>query len=171
MTNLAELHERNKRWRAWMDANTPFKTPDTLDALRLALVASARALEAWVNQTHARNNERASTINQELADVAMMILTALDSEPTDNGIENGFDIDNLCDAANDAVIECRYHNEWVYAANDVFAIVLEYPGFDLATELDACHTRLGLKHGGVTILDAIAQTGVVPWEVDDAGSR
>jgi hypothetical protein len=167
MINLTELHERNKRWRAWMDANTPFKTPDTLDCLRYAAGECAEVRDLWMRERlagHARNNERTSTINQELADVAMMILTVFDPEPHHKGLEHGFNIDFLCDAANEAIIACGQGYDWTYGATEVIAHVLAYPGFNLATELDDCHTRLGLKHGGVTLLHAIAQTGVVPWE-------
>jgi hypothetical protein len=164
--NLTELHERNKRWRAWMDANTPFKTPDTLDCLRYALTEAAEAMDVWLrekNQTHARNNERNHSLHAELADTAMMLLTALPeitefysySGPMDHAL------DYICLDIVECIMEELVGNPWDSCA---LAYIAAYSGFDLATELEACHTRLGLKHGGTVILDAIAKHGVVPWE-------
>jgi hypothetical protein len=152
MTNLAELHERNKRWRAWMDANTPFKTPDTLDCLRYALTEAAEAMDVFLrekNQTHARNNERNHSLHAELADTAMMLLTALEHPPR-RSLYCICPLDDVVFYIANAVYYCSIEDDWTQDAESAIELIANYPGFDLATELEACHARLGLKHGGKT---------------------
>lgn len=173
MTDLTELHARNRRWRVWMDANTPFKTPDTLDCLRYALTEAAEAMDVWLrekNQTHARNNERNHSINQELADTAMMLLTALpEVEPLMSLFSDSVPLDTTC--ARIAVAVCNYAiypsgDAWIRNAEGALTDIANYPGFNLAAELKYCHFRLAWKHGKVQFKAAQVQTGsAAPWEM------
>lgn len=166
MTNLTELHQINQRWRAWMDANTPFKTPSTLDSLRYMDGETREVRDLWMREqlNHARNNGRQSSIYQELADVAMMALTAL----PDGGFERTqfmpSDIDFLCSWADSAVIDYRQDNDgWDRFVEGIIAFVDEYPGMDLPAELANCHYRLAWKHGSRAYAEQYADLGCDPW--------
>ena len=159
-TDLTALWRTNRRWRAWMDANTRFVTPDTLQCLRHMRNETCEAADLLMRIDHpeeVRNNGRDSTVEQELADVVVMALTVL-SEPPDAREVSGwkrhpveFDIDYLCHHANDAVNEYKENDSefswWIPAAYRVIEFVLAYPGLDLPAELDRCWRRLAVKHG------------------------
>jgi hypothetical protein len=162
MINLTELHERNKRWRAWMDANTPFKTPDTLDCLRYALTEAAEAMDVWLrekNQTHARNNERNHSLHAELADTAMMLLTAIDGQNLTPETPKTGTLDLICFSVASAVFRCATIERWEYTVVYALRMIANYPSFDLSIELDICHKRLAIKHGSALLHD-----GPLPWE-------
>lgn len=150
IVDLTALWHTNRRWRAWMDANTKFVTPDTLDALRYMDGECREVRDLWMRQQkpeHVRNNGRDSTIEQELADVAMMALTALPEPPPMGGF-GVFDADYMCDNANNAVLAFRMNvPSWDRRVYWTLNHVLAYPGLDLPAELDRCHRRLAIKHG------------------------
>ncbi len=160
-TDLTVLWHTNRRWRAWMDANTRFVTPDTLDCLRYLSGECHEVRDLWMRQEkpgHARNNERNSTIGQELADVVMLALTVLDKPPVKDEwfiYEDSFDVDQMCDAANMAVMVYRWESNWRPDVFNVLGHVLAYPGLDLAAELDRCWRRLAMKHGQEAYEDAL----------------
>lgn len=169
-TGLAALWERNRLWRAWMDANTPFVTPETLDTLRYMLIECCEVLDLWMrdrNPNHARNNERNSTICQELADVAMLALTAIPDGSdlsTVGPVLYVFDIDECCLYAAQAIQSYKENDRrWRGICEDILIFVLAHDGFDLAAELDKCHRRLAWKHGS----HALAAAGSdAPWMVE-----
>lgn len=187
-TDLQALWQENRRWRQWMDANTPFVTPDDpVDTLRyardeaasevkmeylalsLAQVSASQASDRWMRSRlteHARNNVRRSTLYEELADVAMLLLTAL---PTGNGFSpdpicmiDG--LDELCFTLALAVVNCgEYADNWCVNASDSLHFIATYPDFDLTAELRKCHRRLAWKHGNAALAEQ-AQGDAMPWE-------
>lgn len=172
-TDLTTLWHTNRRWRNWMDANTKFVTPDTLDCLRYLSGECHEVRDLWMRQEkpgHARNNERDSTIEQELADVVMLALTALDEPPEPLGAGAVvFDVDYLCHFADDAVMECRdeKRGRWGASVEWVIDYVLAYPALDLAAELDRCWRRLAVKHGGMRIVLHLTSLGLTADEWDE----
>jgi len=84
---LRECHTIVWQWRAKLADVWP--TPNRLDALRFAVTEAAEALDAWLrlNGGYARNHDKSLSVADELADCAMMLLTAAgeDWQPSDNG--------------------------------------------------------------------------------------
>lgn len=189
-TDLQALWERNRLWRAWMDANTPFVTPeDRIDTLRysrdeaasevkleylalsLAQVSASQASDRWMRERlveHARNNVRRSTLYEELADVAMLLLTAY---PADRSFSPDpvcvfDDLDNLCLVLSAAVVSYdKRVGDWWLNVSDSLHFIAHYPGFDLAAELDKCHRRLAWKHGSAALAEQV-RGDVMPWMVE-----
>lgn len=162
MSDLTELYERNRKWRVWMDANTPFKTPDTLDCLRYAVTEIAEAMDVWLrqnNQAHARNNGRNHDLYAELADTAMMLLTALDGMPDDTWPDIAYDshfadMDGLCQLIIRSIP--WYRDEIFYWRCDAYQAlhhIANYPGMDLLAELDKRHQELSFKWGKNKLID------------------
>lgn len=162
-TDLTILWHTNRRWRAWMDAHTPFKTPDTLDCLRYSLIESCEALDAFLrakNPDHARNNGREHTVESELADTAMLLLTALPAAWVDYVIavpRNS--IDDICLAVAETVAYFRRAEQWENRASNVLRRISTYPGLDLAAELDRCWRRLAVKHGMTALARWLGEQG------------
>ena len=167
--DLTVLWHTNRRWRAWMDANTKFVTPKTLGCLRHMRNETCEAADLLMRLEYpeeARNNGRHSTVEQELADVAMMALTALDKPPeVSRSSRTEFDIDYLCHYANDAVIEFREDSGewgwWQAEVESVIDFVLVYPGLDLPAELGRCWRRLAVKHGKPALMTLWREQGLI----------
>ena len=77
-TDLQHLHTAVWSFR---DSMEPYgwTTPCPMDALRFAVTEAAEALDAWLrlNPRYKRNRERQERIEAELADCAIMLITAL----------------------------------------------------------------------------------------------
>lgn len=73
---LRECHAIVWQWRAKLADVWP--TPNRLDALRFAVTEAAEAMDAWLrlNGGYARNHDKNLSVEDELADCAMMLLTA-----------------------------------------------------------------------------------------------
>ena len=73
---LRECHLIVWQWRAKLADVWP--TPNCLDALRFAVTEAAEAMDAWLrlNGGYARNHDKSLSVEDELADCAMMLLTA-----------------------------------------------------------------------------------------------
>lgn len=174
--DLTGLWSTNRRWRAWMDQHTSFKTPDTLDCLRYALIESCEALDAFLrakNPTHARNNGREHTVESELADTAMLLLTVLPDAlvingplPTFRALGDGKLLDEICRLIPNAIFyhECDDDEErrvvWRLIATVTLYYIVAYPGLDLPAELDRCWRRLAWKHGGLALEKWLLATGI-----------
>lgn len=156
MTDLQELWRINHAWRQWMDANTKFVTPETIDTLRYCRIEANEAadVEMRVRLTkHARNNARTLTVHEELADCAMLALTALPEpekwEKHDFNFSPLSPMDEICSLSTMVVNACLLRSEyWPCWLIDLLAAIDAYPGMNLRTELVKCHGRLGWKHGG-----------------------
>lgn len=171
--DLQALWHENRRWRQWMDANTKFQTPETIDTLRYMLIECCEVLDLWMrdrNPDHARNNERNSTIHQELADVAMLALTAIPEDfelSTVGPVLHVFGIDDCCLYAAQAVQSYEAGDRrWRGICEDILIFVLAHEGMDLPAELRKCHRRLAWKHGSAALAEQ-AQGDVMPWEATE----
>lgn len=177
-TDLQQLWRINRNWRRWMDANTSFVTPSVIDTLRYSLIEASEALDAWMrsqNPGHARNNGREHTIEQELADTAMLLLTAY---PAEEAKHDAFEmavisldtLDDLCYSLCAAIMSYSEDvNDWWLNVSDSLHFIANYPGFDLAAELGKCHRRLALKHGGEAYARCLQLASEIePWLVEKA---
>lgn len=156
---LQALHAELWAFRAEMDANTAWKTPPVLDALRFAVTEAGEAMDAWlrVHGGYARNHEKQPDVYGELADCAMMLMTALGPEWKHDGT---CETEYPClDIAIDSLVEWIAPAPWAYrcgeswtpfAAGGMRDIALT-PGMDLPTELRQRMERIRTKHASYTI--------------------
>ena len=74
---LKALHKMVWEWRSEMEPHFP--TPGRVDSLAFAVTEAAEALDAQLRQNpiYRRNNEKAHTVERELTQCAMMLLTAI----------------------------------------------------------------------------------------------
>ena len=80
MTTLDTLRECHRIvWQYRRELEAVWPTPDRLDSLRFATTEAAEALDAWLrmNGTYARNRAKDLSVLDELADCALMLITAL----------------------------------------------------------------------------------------------
>lgn len=151
-TDWIELHRLNRVWRAWMDGNSPFQTPEPLDTLRYLSEECHEARKCWMVErlpTQPRARKPDSTIYQELGQAVMLALTYLPDAEIMRCVELLHeDTDYICHCATMAIL---YHNtyevphiarEWV---RNLLAAIDGYPGMDVTKELHDCHHRLGWR--------------------------
>jgi len=158
---MQELHNELWAFRDEMDATTPWKTPSPLDSLRYAFTEVAEALSDWlrVNRDHARNHDHEPDVLAELADCAMMLMTALgkgwkydsrgyiDGDSTLEGIADivAAGLFTLFMRPNDCDRVERTDAQ-LYTM-DALWLIADYPGMDLPTELRKRMARIRGKHG------------------------
>ena len=78
MNELQKLHQMVWRFRAVMEPH--WATPGPVDCLRYAFCEAGEAMDAWLRQQRpndSRNNERQPDVLDELADCAIMLLSAV----------------------------------------------------------------------------------------------
>lgn len=153
------IHAMNAAWRAWMAKHSGFVAPETIDTLRYMRGELAEAADAEMRQRlskHPRNNGRDHNVYQELADAAMLALTALpdvDEEEVLYGIceinanSEAELLDWMIFLAADAVTEA-VHNVWITLVWRILHGIAQYPGMALEQELRRCWWRLAWKHAG-----------------------
>lgn len=157
MTDWVELHRLNRLWRAWMDRNSKFVTPDdALDTLRYLSEECHEARKCWMVEQlphHPRRQAPDKTIRQEFAQAIMLGLTALpviDFTEAENDCLARSDlqsIDNICDLANDAVVNrAQGFDYWTASAHALLMAIDAWPGFNANTELRLCWSALAWKH-------------------------
>lgn len=81
MNELEKVHKMVWRFRAVMSPH--WATPEPIDCLRYAFCEAGEAMDAWLRQQRpgdSRNNERNPDVLDELADCAIMLLSAIDHE-------------------------------------------------------------------------------------------
>lgn len=126
--------------------------PEPHDSLRFATCEAAEVLDAWLRSIpeYRRNNPKAPDLRGEVADTAIMLITALNREPPADLIELDFDaqrlMDKLAGYCASALVEAR---RWKAHTNICLALsccVGLVPDLDVAvTERLA---RIAEKHGG-----------------------
>jgi hypothetical protein len=145
MTTRDELQTLHGELWALRDAvEDNFPTPTTLDALRFAVTECGEALDAYLRTKggYSRNHEKLPDIYGELADCALMLMTALGREYRHGGFgvatpkDIGSAIDNLTFWASRALInhKANLHDEHGSAVI-ALAIIASAPGMDFAAEL------------------------------------
>ncbi|TXH52424.1 MAG: hypothetical protein E6Q97_15875 [Desulfurellales bacterium] len=124
---------------------------NTVEILRIMDSHAHESRDLWMRErlpSHARNHPRANKIRQELAQVVMLALTALD------GVDMGkivpaheIDLDYICDTANQAITDYgAFLTGWCWTVHHLLAAVAAYPGVDVAADLRECWSRLAWKH-------------------------
>ncbi len=153
------LWRLNRQWRQWMEANSEFVTPNTIDTLRYLRIECNEAADVELRNRlskHPRNNGRDNTVHEELADALMLGLTALpDPEKWIGALCDDIDVtddidvimDNICDQANQAVILFGDGSHaWFLWTADLIVAISRYPGMLTGFELKKCWYRLAWKH-------------------------
>jgi hypothetical protein len=161
LEELKALHASVWEFRRWMDANTAWKTPPRLDALMFAVTEGAgEALDSYLRIVggYARNHAKVPRVEAELADCALMLLTALG--PGDLGCSDRIrsELEFLGLSGRDVLLWLcgeigglprGYLGIPALAKTDIIRciwICAAYPGIDLPTEVHARMARLRVKH-------------------------
>jgi len=165
INTLQEAHSRvwtfRRKYSKW------WSTPDALDSLRFAYTEAAEALDAHLRQKggYARNNEREQDIVSELADCAIMLLTALgpnyEFRPMNVTYSNPSE-EYLDWIAGDVGASLAAYKRWeaitrkhgrdanrhIYEEGILLALgfIVNYPGMDLVPMIDARLERIRRKH-------------------------
>lgn len=132
---LRECHAIVWQWRAKLADVWP--TPNRLDALRFAVTEAAEAMDAWLrlNGGYARNHDKDLSVEDELADCAMMLLTAAgeDWEPPQREIHVDAFNATLEDIALNVTMLCWHEKLGNYNNNGWRDGVNPLPAYAVAT--------------------------------------
>jgi NTP pyrophosphatase (non-canonical NTP hydrolase) len=94
---MNELQECHRLVWAFREEMEPYwATPDPLNSLRYSFTECAEAMDAWLRAerpSDSRNNERENNVLDELADCAIMLLTALNFDEIKNQSNGRYDTD------------------------------------------------------------------------------
>lgn len=148
-------------WALRRELGNRWPTPSTQDSLRFAVTEAAEALDALLrrNPIYARNSDREMSVNAELADCAMMLLTAMgetwwkffDERWIDDEVTHPVTIDLIVRETANATVdwaeEQRPKTFYRMSASYALIDIAIYPGLDLRTELAARLDRIRRKHG------------------------
>lgn len=158
--DLRKLH--TMVWDTRRQLGDKWPTPDPADSLRFAFTEAGEAMDAWLrrNPTYQRNNARESSVNAELADCAMMLLTAIGPEWPSNEEDNLYvdievcRLEYLCRLVAEIMDrKCAWNRNEDPFILDALRCIAAYPGLDLQAELTArlaaivtkCAQRDGLR--------------------------
>lgn len=122
MTDLKQLHEMVWEFRKEMADHFP--TPDVQDSLRFALTEAVEALDAMLRMQSAykRNNDKEHSIPQELAQCAVMLLTACDEGVPGFWGERYDTLDAICFCVADALHCYRWDSHMGVCGDAVLSI-------------------------------------------------
>lgn len=150
--NIAKIHDMVWEFRALYGGLWP--TPDRVDALRFALCESAEAMDAWLRQQARFNRNRPKNLDvlDELADTAIMLLTALGYEVQRRAVEREqVDLDTICGEVA-FVFRClRKGFSWVMVERKIRETVGDialYPGMELETRIAQRLERIRVRVTG-----------------------
>ena len=150
---LAACHALVWAYRRELGAVWP--TPGRVDALRFAVTEAAEALDAWLrtNPAYARNRAREMDVLDELADCAMMLLTALGPEPGPMGRDLILEWPTLermvrwcAEALDFEASGQKIRGEWLW---DLVAMMAAQEGMGLHRRLQGRLERIKAKRLGV----------------------
>ncbi len=160
MNELQKLHAMVWRFRAVMD---PFwATPEPVYCLRYAFCEAAEAMDAWLRQQRpndSRNNERQPDVLDELADCAIMLLSAVPEDkftnPSNSGVD-GLTLGSICYGTALAM----YIPDLGLTLN-VVNLISNYPGMNLEERATERLWKIAHKHAPPDVfqqaVDAIYQ--------------
>ena len=152
--DVAKLHRMV--WKFRREIEPYFPTPSPLDSLRFAVTEAAEALDAYLRQNgdYKRNNDKTHSIPQELAQCALMLLTAY---PPNVPIAGDFPvfypsgIDAAVMVVHDAYAHCVTHEQFSQrCCQDAIWVISSYlvhqHGTTLEAELRTAMDRMLDKH-------------------------
>jgi hypothetical protein len=143
---LRECHAIVWQWRAKLADVWP--TPNRLDALRFAVTEAAEAMDAWLrlNNNYARNHDKSLSVEDELADCAMMLLTAAGEEwepPKPVQVFRGWTLECIMFEVAMMCYENAIEKMFSMQAGDIVATIAAYPGMsNLAERINARLERI-----------------------------
>ena len=154
MNELQECHRLV--WAFRKEIEPYWATPDPLNSLRYAFCEAAESMDAWLRAERpndSRNNERQNDVLDELADTAIMLLTAVEEgEPfvhfrDPNG--NIYDSSNLERIAK-YITECFLSAKQEANSNNKIRVcvwrIANYPGMELKQRIQGRLARIAFKH-------------------------
>jgi len=166
--NIAKVHNMVWNFRALYGGLWP--TPDRVDALRFALCESAEAMDAWLRGQPRFNRNRAKDLDvlDELADTAIMLLTALGYEVQRGAVERApVDLDVICGEVG-FVFRCAFkgfsQTFLERAIRETVGDIALYPGMDLEERIAKRLERIRLRVMGQGLVP-LSHTGPSLTEV------
>ena len=156
MNDLQALHKVVWEFRAGMNGRWP--TPTPVDSLRYAFCEAAESLDAFLRESRPgdkRNNAREVDVAAELADTAIMLLTAVGptcSDFPDRSNGHSLDLDWICFRAG-STLECAkrrvcgWHGYALQLVQDIDRYLFVRLRADLGAEVQERLERIREKHG------------------------
>ena len=170
MNELQECHRLV--WAFRKEIEPYWATPDPLNSLRYAFTECAEATDAWLRierPSDSRNNERQNDVLDELADCAIMLLTALNFDEIKSQSNNRYDTDfiflhareperhrlevlayqianALVNARNDSDETSSIYLGWIHDAVMSLGWIASYPQMELKQRIQGRLERIAEKH-------------------------
>lgn len=184
---LEELHGIVWNFREHMEPY--WATPNPLDSLRYAFTEAADAMDAFLRLQRpddSRNNVKNYDMLDELADCAIMLLTAVNV----NHLKEVYDeyeilsiwhnaripethrLETLCKQVADATFHARndvdekssIYLQWITQISFALGWIASYPGLNLEQRVKQNLGRIALKHLPQEVLDAAkVPSQAMPW--------
>ena len=165
MNELQECHRLV--WAFRKEIEPYWATPDPLNSLRYAFCEAAEAMDAWLRAERpndSRNNERQNDVLDELADCAIMLLTAVTNYGYRLTLPTSKDIHVANAPYSVDIVSCRVSDlleEYSHAAffnssrnnysmemsiGNILNIIANYPGMELKQRIQGRLERIVKKH-------------------------
>jgi len=148
MNELQECHRL--LWAFRKEIEPYWATPDPLNSLRYAFCEAAEAMDAWLRQSRpddSRNNERENDVLDELADCAIMLLTAMGQNVSPH---ISFKSNSRGDIGFLGYKVAELLNSWFYSSTteyiDTIAIISNYSGMELKQHIQGRLEKIVKKH-------------------------
>jgi NTP pyrophosphatase (non-canonical NTP hydrolase) len=164
-----ELQECHRLVWAFRQEIEPYwATPDPLNSLRYAFCEAAEAMDAWLRAerpSDSRNNERDNDVLDELADCAIMLLTAVNPDFIHEEIQydNYFytatnperhRLETLSNMISSALLAARNDEDevsqiyymWIHDTVYATKWIASYPGMELKQRIQGRLARIAFKH-------------------------
>jgi NTP pyrophosphatase (non-canonical NTP hydrolase) len=170
MNQLQECHKLV--WDFRREIKDYWATPNPLDSLRYSFTEAAEAMDAWLRAerpSDSRNNERENDVLDELADTAIMLLTALNFDEIKNQTNGRYDTEfvflhaikperhrlevlssrvaNAALSASDDFYETSsVYLGWIHDTVMSLGWIASYPEMELKQRIQARLARIAFKH-------------------------
>ena len=149
MNELQECHRLV--WAFRKEIEPYWATPDPLNSLRYAFCEAAESMDAWLRAerpSDSRNNERDNDVLDELADCAIMLLTAV---PRLNDLYSHYEMDDYTGSL-DSI--CFHVARLLNDSSDivyfkfvmVISLIANYPGMELKQRIQGRLEKIAMKH-------------------------
>ena len=170
MNKLQECHRLV--WAFRKEIEPYWATPDPLNSLRYAFTECAEAMDAWLRAERpndSRNNDRQSDVLDELADCAIMLLTAVNFDEIKSQSNGRYDTDfiflhagnpeqhrlevlayqianALVDARDDSEEVSSIYLGWIHDTVMSLGWIASYPQMELKQRIQGRLARIATKH-------------------------